>query len=90
MSTSCGAPSSQVLADERLQPSACEVAAAIGWSPKEVREGLGELADRYALALSADGDAIAAAHPFWAAPRAPHDLERLRAVGFTGEFGAMP
>ncbi|HVF19987.1 MAG TPA: organomercurial lyase [Mycobacteriales bacterium] len=56
------------LAAEGRAPSVREVARAAGLTVVDAQATLGELAQRHALVLTQDGDAVRMAHPFSAAP----------------------
>ena len=58
------------LAAEGRAPSLREIARRAGCTPDQAGHGLAELAERHALVLTPDGDAIRMAHPFSAAPMA--------------------
>lgn len=60
----------QTLADEGRAPSPRELARRLALDPPQVLTGLRTLAQRHALVLTQDGDAIRMAHPFSAAPMA--------------------
>jgi hypothetical protein len=60
----------QTLADEGRAPSPGELARRLALPPSQVQVGLRTLAQRHALVLTQDGDAIRMAHPFSAAPMA--------------------
>jgi hypothetical protein len=60
----------QTLADEGRAPSPGELTRRLALPPSQVQAGLRTLAQRHALVLAQDGDAIRMAHPFSAAPMA--------------------
>jgi hypothetical protein len=60
----------QTLAEEGRAPSPGELARRLGLPPAQAQAGLQTLAQRHALVLTQDGDAIRMAHPFSAAPMA--------------------
>lgn len=60
----------QTLADEGRASSPGELARRLALQPRQVLAGLTVLAERHALVLTQDGDAIRMAHPFSATPMA--------------------